>query len=252
MLTLALNKQFSWYLLTALSVAMSLTFGMSTARGELLFSDSFDYPPGRLDGDGPPADAPPGQTGWSVLAGNPKVTSKGLHLIEVLSEAGGAAGLRVTGSDTCTAVASLTPINSGTVWIGFLIRVVHSGPRFGFAVLNVSDGIAGDPTPGYGVVFDTRQYGIDNDTGASALTGIPQSYMTSWLVVELNFNKGEQTLRVDPPSADSPPQATLAMTPQLQANGFSQIWLNEGLNDGSFAIDEVRVGTTFNDIRTGQ
>jgi hypothetical protein len=55
------------FLFTGLTVATSLSLGMSTARGELLFSDSFEYPTGPLAGQGP-SSAPPGQTGWSFVS----------------------------------------------------------------------------------------------------------------------------------------------------------------------------------------
>ncbi len=64
-------------LFAGLTVATSLSLGMSTARGELLFSDSFEYPTGPLVGQGPPAGAPPGQTGWSFVSGDPQVSAIG-------------------------------------------------------------------------------------------------------------------------------------------------------------------------------
>ena len=39
------------------------------------------------------------------------------------------------------------------------------------------------------------------------------------------------------------------MTPEFQASGFNQIDLKEGYNLGAFTFDELRVGTTFADIR---
>ena len=43
--------------------------------------------------------------------------------------------------------------------------------------------------------------------------------------------------------------AHLHMTPEFQASGFSRIVLKEGFNLGAYIFDEVRVGTTFDDIR---
>jgi hypothetical protein len=41
----------------------------------------------------------------------------------------------------------------------------------------------------------------------------------------------------------------LRMMPEFQASGFSRIILKEGFNRGSYTFDEVRVGTTFKDLR---
>jgi hypothetical protein len=44
----------------------------------LLFSDSFDYPAGELDGQGPPPGSPPGQGGWVKIYNDPVVGAFGL------------------------------------------------------------------------------------------------------------------------------------------------------------------------------
>ena len=147
----------------ALVATMVITFGFSTVRGGLLFSDSFEYPVGPLAGQGPPAGAPPGQTGWSLVSGIPQVLSQGLHFSRVLS-AGEGAGFRHEPVDN-TVAANLTPVHSGVVWIGFLFQQVGGPtPVFGFAVLNLS-AEDGQPPTGYGVLFVSNRFGIDNDTG---------------------------------------------------------------------------------------
>jgi len=51
------------------------------------------------------------------------------------------------------------------VWIGFLFQQVGGPtPVFGFAVLNLS-AEDGQPPTGYGVLFVSNRFGIDNDTG---------------------------------------------------------------------------------------
>jgi hypothetical protein len=236
-------------LFATLTVAMSLSLGMSTARGELLFSDSFQYPAGPLAGQGPPPGAPAGQTGWSLLSGDPQVTSMGLHLMHVLSAGGGAILDDNTGAQTV--VAGLTPVNSGIVWIGFLIRNVSGGDD-GFAVLNLTAGTGTTGFPGYGVLDARQLFGIDNDTGrrgSQAFTTIAPSTNTTWVVIKLNFNNGSQAIHINPMSANSPPDAVLRMTSEFQTNGFSDMRLNQNFNDGVFEFDELRVATTFNEIR---
>jgi len=48
-------------------IAATSFLAVSSACGELLFSDSFDYPAGNLDGQGPPPGSPPGQGAWVAV-----------------------------------------------------------------------------------------------------------------------------------------------------------------------------------------
>jgi hypothetical protein len=240
-----------YLLLTALVAAMSLTFGMSTARGELLFSDSFEYPTGPLVGQGPPAGAPPGQTGWSFVSGDPQVSAMGLIFPNVFSAGGGTVFLS---SNFDHVVANLTPVTSGVVWLSFLINVTN-GDDSGFAVVNLGNGSLSPPT-GYGVLDFARVFGIDNDGRGQAPTTIAPGPTPSWLLVKLDFDTGRQTLYVNPmPSTSSPdalvPSARLRMDPAFQAAGFYQVFLNVGSSNGVWGFDEVRIGTTFKDVRTG-
>ena len=251
MKTTTIKLQSAQYLLfAALGAAMSLTFGMSTARGELLFSDSFQYPAGPLAGQGPPADAPPGQTGWTLISGNPQVTAAGLHFPHVFSAGGGTSFL---GTNSDHVVANFAPVTSGVVWLGFLINLT-GGSNNGFAVVNLSNG-AGLPT-GYGVLFDQQVFGIDNDIGGrgtAAFTNISPSATPNWLVVKLDFDAGTQMLFVNPTHDAGEPQgsaakARLRMTSAFQMGGISQIFLNTGLSNGAWGFDEVRIGTALADL----
>src|SRR5437667_9570994 len=76
--------------LTVLSVSSLLA--LSSARGELLFSDSFDYPAGDLDGQGPPPGSPPGQGGWVANNHEPLVAEFGLDFPGIFT-AGNSGGL---------------------------------------------------------------------------------------------------------------------------------------------------------------
>jgi hypothetical protein len=114
----------------------------------------------------------------------------------------------------------------------------------------------GATSPGFGLLFREGVYGIDNDTGlarSQALTTVAASTDTVWLVVRLNFITGLETLYVNP-SRDHEPNsaeavARLHMAPAFQTGGFNRIDLKEGFNSGAFTFDELRVGTTFADIR---
>lgn len=89
---------------------------------ELLFSDSFEYPAGSLDGNGPPLGSPPGQGGWIALGLDPQVTAPGLRFRGIVAS-GNAVRLQDTNDSTGdTAAAEVDPIQNGVVWIGFLLR----------------------------------------------------------------------------------------------------------------------------------
>ncbi len=247
MKTTTIKRQSGPYLLlAALGAAMSLTFGMSTARGELLFSDSFKYPAGPLTGQGPPAGAPPGQTGWSLLTGNPAVTFLGLHFLHVFS-GGSSAGMKAGREQTV--VANLTPVNSGVVWLGFLIQLT-SGPNVGYSVINLTAGTGTNDFPGYGVLIFPNVFGIDNDGPGKAETTIAPSNETTWIVVKMDFDNGDQSMFINPTGLGGTPDAKLAMSSEFQAAGFSDLRLHSDAG-GDYQFDEVRVGTTFNDIRIG-
>jgi hypothetical protein len=237
-------------LFAGLMLATSLSLGMSTARGELLFSDSFEYPTGPLAGQGPPAGAPPGQTGWTFVSGNPQVSAMGLIFPHLFSAGGGTVFLS---SNFDHVVANLTPVTSGVVWLSFLINIT-SGDDTGFAVVNL--GNASSPPTGYGVLDFQGVFGIDNDGRGQAATNIAPDAAPSWLLVKLDFSTGAQTLFVNPMSSTSSPDALvpsarLRMDPRFQTAGFDQVFLNVGLSDGIWGFDEVRIGRTFADVRRG-
>ena len=243
-----LVRPLRWPGLFGLYLAIVFSLGKSSACGELLFFDSFAYPVGPLAGQGPPAGAPPGQTGWSLLAGNPLVLARGLHFPRVFS-VGGSAGLKAGRAQTV--VANLAPVNSGVVWLGFLIRLT-SGPNAGYSVINLTAGTGTFDFPGYGVLaFFPNMFGIDNDGAGFALTTISPSDVTTWVVVRIDFDNGTQDMYINPTASNVTPDAELPMSSEFQSAGFSDLRINSDAS-GLYQFDEVRIGTTFEDVRTGR
>src|SRR6266487_18917 len=123
-------------LVTILTVSSLLA--LSNARGELLFSDSFDYPAGNLDGQGPPPGSPPGQGGWVTSNHNPGVASFGLDFPGILT-AGHCARLNsIYGTVSDEGIAAIGPVTPdiGIVWVGFLAREARPpSATGGFAVV---------------------------------------------------------------------------------------------------------------------
>src|SRR5947199_2827194 len=105
--------------LASILVIVSSLLALASARGELLFSDSFDYPPGNLDGQGPPPGSPPGQGGWVANNHNPGVANFGLDFPRILTAGNSARLDSIFGSVADEAVAAIGPVTPdiGVVWI---------------------------------------------------------------------------------------------------------------------------------------
>jgi hypothetical protein len=144
--------------------------------------------------------------------------------------------------------------DNSVVWIGFLIAQTGGGAS-GYAVLTFNDGF-GPTGPGFGLLYTQGVYGIDNDTGlprSQAASTVMAGFDTAWLVIKLDFIAGTENLYINPEPDSGPESAAamvrLRMSPEFQSSGFSRIILKEGYNIGAFAFDELRVGTSFADIR---
>jgi hypothetical protein len=244
-------------LVTSLLI-VSLLFVLSNARGELLFSDSFDYPAGNLDGQGPPPGSPPGQGGWVANNQDPQVGTHDLDFPGILT-AGRCARLEsmedMVSDEAVAAIGPVTP-DIGVVWIGFLARKAHPSFRSGgFAVVAVIGPSITDPSVGIGMIFDRNRYGLDNDTGefgSRSVTSVPVNLITDWLVTKLDFTTGNEYLWVNPSPEIEPDianaDAQRRMTAEFQAAGFPFLRLRVGYTRAIFEFDELRVATTFGEV----
>jgi len=245
--------------LATVLVAVSWLLVSSSARGELLFSDSFDYPAGDLDGQGPPPGSPPGQSGWVKISRAPSVGAFGLDFPGILTD-GASARLRTLpdGSfdEAYAAVGPVTP-DKGIVWIGFLMRKPQrpQDGKGGFAVVAAIGPSITDPSVGIGMIFDKNRYGLDNDTGefgSRSVTWVPTDMNTVWLVTKFDFTTANEYLWVNP-SPDAEPDIADAdahrpMTSEFQAAGFPFLRLRVGYTEAVFQFDELRVATTFAEV----
>ena len=242
------------------TILIGSLLALSSARGELLFSDSFDYPAGNLDGQGPPPGSPPGQGGWVASNHDPLSAEFGLDFPGILT-AGNSAGLRsIFGTVSDEAYAAIGPVTPdiGIVWVGFLVREARPpSANGGFAVVAVIGPSITDPSVGIGMIFDRDHYGLDNDTGERAsrsVTSVGVDMTTVWLVTKLDFTTGGEYLWVDPSPETEPDianaDAWLPMTAAFQAAGFPYLRLRVGWTrtHALFQFDELRVATTFAEI----
>ena len=251
--------------LATILVTVGSLLASFSAHGELLFSDSFDYPAGDLDGQGPPPGSPPGQGGWVTINHNPGVASFGLDFPGILT-AGHCAGLKsIDGTVSDEAYAAIGPVTPdiGIVWVGFLVREARPlSANGGFAVVAVIGASILDPSVGIGMIFDRNHYGLDYDTGergSRSVSSVPVTRTTVWLVTKLDFTTGNEYLWVNPSPETEPDianaDAWLPMTDAFQAAGFLYLRLRVGYTHAIFQFDELRVGTTFADVvnpETGQ
>jgi len=244
--------------ISLVTIFVSSLLALSSARGELLFSDSFDYPAGNLDGQGPPPGSPPGQGGWVAGNRNPGVANFGLDFPGVFT-AGHCALLHSVasgvGDEAIAAVGPVTP-DMGVVWVGFLAREARpESANGGFAVVAVIGPSITDPSVGIGMIFDKNRYGLDNDTGefgSRSLTSVPVDTNTVWLVTKLDFIAGHEYLWVNPSPATEPDianaDAQRRMTAEFQITGFPFLRLRVGYTRAQFQFDELRVATNFAEI----
>jgi hypothetical protein len=242
--------------LATVVVAACSLLGVSNACGELLFSDSFDYPAGSLDGQGPPPGSPPGQGDWVASSHNPEVAMFGLDFPGIFT-AGNCARLN-SFDDTVSdeAVAAIGPVTPdiGIVWVGFLMREARPA-NGGFAVVAVIGPSITDPSVGIGMIFTKNRYGLDNGTGefgSRCVTSVPVDRHTVWLVTKLDFTTGNEYLW-DNPSPDTEPDIANAdcqrrMTAEFQSAGFPFLRLRVGYTHSLYQFDELRVATTFADV----
>ena len=244
--------------LAAILVTVSSLLAISSARGELLFSDSFDYPAGDLDGQGPPPGSPPGQGGWVASNHRPEVAEFGLEFPGILASGNSARLSSIDGTVSDEAVAAVGPVTPdvGIVWVGFLVREGRPpSADGGFAVVAVIGPSIADPSVGIGMIFDRNRYGLDNDTaefGSRCLTSVPVDENTVWLVTKLDFTTGNEYLWVNPSPETEPDIANAdcqkPMTAEFQAAGFPFLRLRVGYTHALFQFDELRVATTFQEI----
>ena len=73
-------------------------------------------------------------------------------------------------------------------------------------------------------------------------------------MAKLDFTTGRESLLVDPKPHTNPriPDAQLRMSSAFQAAGFNQVTLDVFGNENVWFFDEVRIGTTLGDLRTGE
>jgi hypothetical protein len=252
MKTKSFFRQLSWRACSAaLAGVISLLSGAASVHGALQLSESFDYVTGALAGNGPPPGSPPGQTGWTNVAGNAQVTAPGLDFTGDSSAGNKGTTAGAAGANGDIVGVDVAPVVGGIKWVAFIVRQA-SGPAApgGFAVVGLG------PNNGIGMLFDENIYGIDTTVlpgpVTRARTGRAVSTTTVLLVIKLDFTAGMEYIFVNPLSGSTPTNsqadASVAMGTDFQTNGFSNVVLAEGFNTATFDFDELRIGDSFTEV----
>ena len=141
--------------------------------------------------------------------------------------------------------------NNTTVYVSFLLQpqgTLHNGLFHGFFGLTLNGSLGNDlfvGKPGGGAdgeyVLEARGGAFQVPSGTSAVVG-----RTALLVVRADFRPGKDlfTLYVDPKPSDPEPSSG-AVEADLDLGVVSKIGI---YSTGAFAIDEVRIGTTFAEV----
>ncbi|HEU0107284.1 MAG TPA: hypothetical protein VFT38_13995 [Vicinamibacteria bacterium] len=141
--------------------------------------------------------------------------------------------------------------NNTTVYVSFLLQpqgTLHGGLFRGFFGLTLNGSLGNDlfvGKPGGGAddeyVLEARGGAFQMPSGTPAVVG-----RTALLVVRADFRPGKDvfTLYVDPKPSDPEPSSG-AVEADLDLGVVSRIGI---YSTGAFAIDEVRIGTTFSAV----
>ncbi|MEZ6133008.1 MAG: DUF4347 domain-containing protein [Planctomycetaceae bacterium] len=140
-----------------------------------------------------------------------------------------------------------------TVWFSFLLQ--PDGTTGGLSLV-IGDGDGATNTVNIGTSGNDFLVGPDGNGSGSKITGAVVSGQTYFLVVQVDFAAGNDTvtLYLDPTAGVSAPDSLPAATAQLTTadlGTFTQIGLLGGFLGNNSVIDEIRVGDTFADVAGG-
>ncbi len=230
------------------------------ARAQLIVSDSFNYSPGPVTGQG-------GGTGW---AGNWTNSGSGADTVVSggLTYSHGGAPLAVAGNTLMTSGSNVgayrkPPTSFGAyggnvnqdIWIGFLAAAPSAGDPTGYAGLSLFS--SGTEVFFTGEALGTGMYGFQNHAragldGSAQLSGVSASTTTHFLVLHLNFTASgttEASLYIDPTPGVTPTQNPAVDKIFPSAFQFDQVRFQSGTSANAlFFFDELRMGNTFADV----
>lgn len=226
------------------AVLMLLLAGSSALHAALIVHEPFDYPVGALAGQN-------GGTGWTN-----GWTGNGNNVVAPsLTYRDGTNELIVTGN-ACSLVTGLSgnfrylPSVLGgpqqqRIYISFLGRVTNTINYAGLALYH-----QGVEQYFIGQLFGfTPWWGSRKPNGSGDILTTNRAVVPAFIVARLDFfaTGGQMTVRlyIDPPLAAEP----LAFWQRSMTSfSFDQIRVQSGASDGTKVFDEIRIGTTWDDV----
>lgn len=228
------------------AVLVGLT--LANAQATLLFSDTFDYPDGSLTANSGGA--------WTTNSG----TADQMQVI--------GSSAQITRSQSEDVARSLgATYSSGTLFYSALITMTEVPllSQYGGYVMHLSDTEGGIDTDFFARLYvnrvDTSDQFVFGVRNRSLLTS-PSDYPTVFasdqpidlntqvaVVVRLDLETKQSTLWVNPENSGSP---SVTDTFEVSFSGLDQtlsrLSMRQASGIGTMLVDEVRVGTTFDDV----
>jgi hypothetical protein len=238
----------AFFFFSAASLSEGIYFSLETSS--LYFHEDFDLPAGNLSAS---AD-------WSA------VSSAGNGPIQVLGTDGDVgqslsfvrlypSGKRVelTGTRAEDLSRSFPSTGSGSLFYSFLINVTEAPSANNFIIYMKTGSVYGarvftqpDTSTGY-------RLGISNSNSSSPslVTSSLETNNTCFVVVEYTFtDDGSDTLALylNPVPGDSKPGTPDALYSGIDLASFDEIVLRQNTGCGTFELDELRVGTSWDSV----
>jgi hypothetical protein len=243
-----MNRKYVCLIVAALAICISLCFA-TCVHAVVLVSEPFDYPTGYLNGNTGIGFS----TAWQSVSAF-TVTPGSLSMPDY---SGTGNSMRFS-SSYYTSLSAARNLNStyatsgSDIWASYLVRMdsLNAYAGVNFATYNQSAtglfvGILGGPN---GIGPPSSTWGMDTAGGTGVvMTNVPVTYgQTNILVVHMTELSGVNRidLYVNPPqNLPTSPDAT-----KIVYNwSFNRI--SCGIDNGTGAFDEIRIGTTYADVR---
>ncbi|MGD0349176.1 MAG: PEP-CTERM sorting domain-containing protein [Verrucomicrobiota bacterium] len=225
------------------------------AHASLLFSEAFNYTtPGYLGGNVNPGSGDtwgPGNHAMTIADGNltyPGLTDLGGNELSVVW--GGGAGSNTNGFATVT---------SGSIYYSFLLNVTTAPSANSYLTsLNPGTSTPSGSADAISMYFGTAtggfRFGLRGGGAPTVYTpsASPYTVGNTYLVV-LGYDFGaannNMSLWVNPTPGGSMPAATLTLTPTTLATAIDNVGFKvQGTPTGAFLIDNLMIGTTWEDV----
>jgi hypothetical protein len=228
-----------------------------TARGDLIMSDSFEYPTGGLNGKNGGIGF--GGNPWTAVAGqaDPTITAGSMTYTDG-TRAYDSAGNKLAPANTSRSTRNLDaaePVANRTIWVAF--RATFSGAggfgtnHAGFSLFSAANGAGSEffiGKPG-----SATNWGVDTSSAAAAQASgaVTAADKDALLVTKIVYGASTAAVSfwVNPAGITSEPALGPADATSTETNfNIVSIRVSTGADATGFQFDEFRVGDTLADV----